>query len=276
MGETAKVVAVINQKGGVGKTTIAHNLSAAFVARGQRVLVIDLDSQGHLTRGLGLWHLFEREGAPSLYHSLADRKKQFPLTDVVQEHPIEKFSVIPSNFEMALADRDLNQQRDREHKLRHIMEPLLSAYDWIILDTPPYLTPTSDNAINASRRLLIPVEADGKSLGGLELQLNQIEGIEIELNIYIGILAIVPNRVEDNRESADMLTLLRSNFPHVAPFDLRKRTLLAQAWTARRSIYTFEPRGSSQERVRNELVAIYDALADLVTARYAEEDARGR
>jgi chromosome partitioning protein len=276
MGETAKVVAVINQKGGVGKTTIAHNLSAAFVARGQRVLVIDLDSQGHLTRGLGLWHLFEREGAPSLYHSLADRKKQFPLKDVVQEHPIEKFSVIPSNFEMALADRDLNQQRDREHKLRHIMEPLLSAYDWIILDTPPYLTPTSDNAINASRRLLIPVEADGKSLGGLELQLNQIEGIEIELNIYIGILAIVPNRVEDNRESADMLTLLRSNFPHVAPFDLRKRTLLAQAWTARRSIYTFEPRGSSQERVRNELVAIYDALADLVTARYAEEDARGR
>ena len=149
-------------------------------------------------------------------------------------------------------------------------------YDWVILDTPPYLTPTSDNAINASRRLLIPVEADGKSLGGLELQLNQIEGIEIELSIYIAILAIVPNRVEDTRESADMLTLLRSNFPYVAPFDLRKRTLLAQAWTARRSIYTFEPRGSSQERTRTELVAAYDALADLVTSRYAEEDARVR
>ncbi len=62
MREKARVVAVINQKGGVGKTTIAHNLSAAFVARGQRVLVIDLDSQGHLTRGLGLWHLYEKEG----------------------------------------------------------------------------------------------------------------------------------------------------------------------------------------------------------------------
>jgi cellulose biosynthesis protein BcsQ len=88
MGEKAKVVAIINQKGGVGKTTIAHNLSAAFVARGQRVLVIDLDSQGHLTRGLGLWHLFEREGAPSLYHSLADRKKQYPLAGAIQEHSI--------------------------------------------------------------------------------------------------------------------------------------------------------------------------------------------
>ena len=276
MAGKAKVVAVINQKGGVGKTTIAHNLSAAFVARGNRVLVIDLDSQGHLTRGLGLWHLFEKEGAPSLFHSLADRKKQYPLADAIQEHPIEKFSVVPSNFEMALADRELNQQRDREHKLRHVMEPILENYDWVFLDTPPYLTPTSDNAINASRRLLIPVEADGKSLGGLELQLNQIEGIEIELSIYIAILAIVPNRVEDTREAADMLTLLRSNFPYVAPFDLRKRTLLAQAWTARRSIYTFEPRGSNQEKTRAELVIAYNALADLVTSRYAEEDTRVR
>lgn len=272
----ARVVAVINQKGGVGKTTIAHNLAAAFVARGARVLVIDLDSQGHLTRGLGLWHLYEREGAPSLYHSLADRRKAHPLRDAVQPHAVERFNVIPSTFEMALADRELNQQRDREHKLRHLLEPLLPKYDWVVLDTPPYLTPTSDNAINASRRLLIPVEADGKSLGGLELQLNQIEGIEIELHIYIAILAIVPNRVEDTRESTEMLTLLRSNFPHVAPFDLRKRTMLAQAWTARRSVYTFEPRGSNQERTRNELVIAYNALADLVTSRYAEEDDRDR
>src|SRR5947209_6626988 len=125
-------IAIANQKGGVGKTTLTINLAAALAKAGYRVLLADLDPQGHATEGIGMQEAY-LEAAVTLYDALTTTK-QMHAHDLVHASDHELFAVIPASYKMMLAEQTLYMTRNREHKLRGILAQLEGEYDYILLD----------------------------------------------------------------------------------------------------------------------------------------------
>jgi chromosome partitioning protein len=265
------VVAICNQKGGVGKTTVTINLGAAFADLGHRVLLIDLDPQGHLTEGTGLRDYYDRDDV-SLYEQLVNGKGQ--ITDLIIQPAHEALLVMPTNYQMMLAEQSLFMARNREHKLKQMVASLPRAFDWILLDYPPTLGNLTDNALNAAQSVVIPVQAESTSLRALDLLFDQIESIEQGLGIHIETLAVVPNLVQDSSMSKQTLKELRAHVPNVTPFELRKRVILQSAWDEGRSIFKYESNKPDQLRAKREVVEDYLALARFVQERIEERDKR--
>jgi chromosome partitioning protein len=262
------VVAVCNQKGGVGKTTVTINLGGALAELGYRVLLIDLDPQGHLTEGVGLRSYYEREDVSLFGHLVHGQAK---IGDLIVRPPHDEFSVIPTNFQMMLAEQALFMSRNREHKLRGILAKLETPFDWILLDCPPTLGNLTDNALNAAQKVVIPVQAESTSIRALELLFDQIESIEHGLNIHIATLAIVPNLVQDSSMSRRTLEDLRAEIPNVTPFELRKRVILQNAWDEGRSIFHYEASKPDQVKAKREVVEDYLQLAHFICEQVKPE-----
>jgi chromosome partitioning protein len=230
------IAAVCNQKGGVGKTALTINLGAALADEGKKVCLIDLDPQGHLTEGVGMKHLYLQEGN-NLYKVLTNYKDD--TQKLIHHVPHEKFDIIPSNYEMMLAEQTLFMTRNREHKLRALLSEIIG-YDWILIDCPPNLGNLTDNALNASRLVIIPIQAETTSVRALDLLFDQIESIEQGLKIKISILAVVPNLVQDSALSRRILEELRQSIPTLTPFEIKKRVVLQEAYDQGRSIFSFK------------------------------------
>ncbi len=143
-------IAICNQKGGVGKTTLTINLGAALADLGQRVLLVDLDPQGHLTEGVGLQEAY-LDSPTTLYDALIS-KEPVQLTSLIQPQTTypEPIAVIPSSFQLMLAEQSLYLARNREHKLKNLLAQLDNQYDYVLIDRPPVLGNLTDNALNAS------------------------------------------------------------------------------------------------------------------------------
>ena len=261
------IAAVCNQKGGVGKTALTINLGAAFAEEGKKVCLIDLDPQGHLTEGVGMKQLYLQEGG-NLYKALTDHKDE--VRRLIHDVPHEKFDVIPSNYEMMLAEQTLFMTRNREHKLRALLSDI-TGYDWVLIDCPPNLGNLTDNALNAARLVIIPIQAETTSVRALDLLFDQIESIEQGLKIKIEILSVVPNLVQDSALSRRILEELRRSIPALTPFEIKKRVVLQEAYDKGRSIFSFEPPTSSKADDCHELRHIYTRLADFISARTTQE-----
>src|SRR3954471_1035253 len=223
------IIAVCNQKGGVGKTTLTINLGAALADRGLKVLLIDLDPQGHLTEGVGMHDQYLREEA-SLYDCLVDTKKKVRLADLIQSHTRETYAVVPASYQLMLVEQALYMARNREHKLRALLGELDGQFDWVLIDCPPALGNLTDNALNAARQVVVPIQAEATSIRALELLFDQIESLERGLSVHIDILAVVPNLVQDSAMSKRILAEMRRSIPNVIPFELRKRVFVQAAW----------------------------------------------
>lgn len=270
-----EIIAVGNQKGGVGKTTLTINLGAALADHGERVLLIDLDPQGHLTEGVGMQELY-LNATSTLYTGLVGGKSGSKLTDLIHQHPREPFAVIPSSYELMLAEQALYMARNREHKLKALLQPLADAYDWVLIDCPPVLGNLTDNALNAARQVIIPIQAEATSVRALELLFDQIESVERGLNIHVEVLAVVPNLVQDSVMAKRILADLRASIPSMTPFELRKRVMLQMAWSAGQSIFAYQPASHADERIKRELMDIYRLLAEFVMQRTREGDSHGQ
>ena len=257
----AHIIADINQKGGVGKTTIAINLAAALGRNGASVLLIDLDPQGHLTEGVGLKELYEDAGT-SLYQGLT--KTGISLGELVKSVPHEVYDLIPSNYQMMLAESSLVNARGREYKLTNLLEGLGDLYDWVIIDSPPNLGVLTDNAITAARQLVVPVQAEQTSVRAMELLSDQIAAIEQELKFKVEILAVVPNLVQDSRLARRILGDIRTFLPMTVDFAFPKRVILQEAYEQGRSMFTYEPTDRSKKEDAAELKELYIRLATLV------------
>jgi chromosome partitioning protein len=257
-------IAICNQKGGVGKTTLTINLGAALADLGRRVLLLDLDPQGHLTEGVGLQECY-LEARPTLYDALTS-KEAVPLGTLIQRptKTREPLAVIPATYQLMLAEQALYMTRNREHKLKTLLAQLDDQFDYVLIDCPPVLGNLTDNALNAARRVLIPIQAEATSVRALELLFDQIESVERGLNIEIQVLGVVPNMVQDSAMAKKILHELRQSVPMLAPFELRKRVILQAAWAAGRSIFAYQPHSAADEKTKREVIELYRELARFV------------
>ena len=148
----AKIIAIANQKGGVGKTTTAVNLSASLAVEGKRVLLLDLDPQGNATSGLGI---NKDEITQGVYEMLVD---DVAITDIIEESVIDTLYIAPTTIDLAGAEVDLVSMDDKGYILKHAITPVVANYDYIIIDCPPSLGMLTINALTAANSVLIPIQ----------------------------------------------------------------------------------------------------------------------
>jgi chromosome partitioning protein len=173
------VISIANQKGGVGKSTTAINLSAALALKGKRVLLIDMDPQGATTVGLGL-----REASPTIYNVIVD---EADIEDAIIPTEIEGLDLIPSNIALSGAEIELSSQIGREYILRNKLAKIKDNYDYVIIDTPPSLGILTMNSLVASDEVIIPIQAEYYALEGIGLLLKAIKLVRERLGIPIEI-----------------------------------------------------------------------------------------
>ena len=176
----AKILAVTNQKGGVGKTTTAVNLSACLADLGQRVLMIDLDPQGNATTGSGV---VKREALPTVYQILIGRA-------TLVEARIRTdfgFDILPANRELAGAEVDLIEMDGREYRLRDALAPVLDDYDFILMDCPPALNMLTVNGLVAADAVIIPMQCEYYALEGLTDLVATLKKVRANLNAKLEI-----------------------------------------------------------------------------------------
>lgn len=168
----SKIIALSNQKGGVGKTTTTVNLGACLADQGKKVLIIDLDAQGNASSGLGI----QREQLEKdLYDCLIDNE---PLQKIIQLTSHDHLWIAPSTVQLAGAEVELANQKGREERLKKVLQPQVMQYDYILIDCPPSLGHLTINAFTASDTVLIPVQCEYYALEGLSQLLNTIRLVQ--------------------------------------------------------------------------------------------------
>ncbi len=172
----AKVIAVVNQKGGVGKTTTAVNLSACIGTLKKKVLLIDFDPQGNATSGTGV----EKD---NISHSIYDVLiNDCPIQEAIVETKVKNLFVCPSNIDLAGAEVELVSVKNRTELLKNAINPVRDAYDFIILDCPPSLGLLTLNAFSAADSLLVPIQCEYYALEGLSMLTKSVMSLKKELN----------------------------------------------------------------------------------------------
>ncbi len=232
-----------NQKGGVGKTTVAINVAGALSQRGHDVLFVDLDPQGNATEGLGFPEAYDAE-PPTLFDVLTDASQRDHLEDLILDH--EEMSVIPSNIDMTAAEPELTMSRRGSEQLALALDTLDQEFDFIIVDSPPNLGFLTDNALHATQNVLIPALAESTSKRALELLYDHIEMLELDFEEVDGEFEIrdrglVANRIETTNEAEETLQWFNSVFDDVPVWEVRKRVDLQRAFSAGESIFQYKP-----------------------------------
>ena len=181
-----KIICIANQKGGVGKTTTAINLAASLAAAEQKTLLIDCDSQGNATSGVGIDKIIISK--KNLYHSLIGK---FPLKDVIIGTQLPLLDVVPANQDLIGIEIEFVALENREKRLRNLLNTLDMAYDFVIIDCPPSLGFLTINALVASDSLIIPLQCEYFAMEGLGHLLNTVKLVKTRLNPSLGLAGIL-------------------------------------------------------------------------------------
>jgi chromosome partitioning protein len=181
----AKIYAITNQKGGVGKTTTTVNLAASLAATKRRILLIDLDPQGNATMGSGI---SKNEIEYTAYDVLT---KKADVQEVITRSVVGKYDVIPSNGDLTAAEVELLNEIGREHRLKQALKSIRDDYEFVLIDCPPSLNMLTVNALSASDGVIIPMQCEYYALEGLAALMNTVEQIRETINPKLEISGIL-------------------------------------------------------------------------------------
>ncbi|HOH98209.1 MAG TPA: AAA family ATPase [Candidatus Cloacimonadota bacterium] len=181
----AKIITIVNQKGGVGKTTTTVNLAAALAVLEKRTLLIDFDPQGNASSGVGI----DKETLNlQVYDALIGR---VPIQDTILPTTTENLFCVPGNINLTGAEIELVHEFAREHKLKEALQPILNDYDYILVDCPPSLGLLTVNAMTASTDVLVPIQCEYYALEGVSQLLTTIRLIQKNLNPSLNIIGVL-------------------------------------------------------------------------------------
>ncbi len=203
-----RIIAIVNQKGGVGKTTTAVNLGASLALLGLRVLLVDIDPQGNTTSGLGInKREIERDAYAVL---LADAT----MEDAILRTDVENLHVLPATLALAGAEIELVAALSRETRLRRALEPISERYDYILIDCPPSLGLLTLNALTAATEVVIPVQAEYYALEGLTQLMTIVERVRDALNPNLRVTGVLVTMFDGRtRLAIDVLDEVHRVFP---------------------------------------------------------------
>lgn len=180
-----RIIAIANQKGGVGKTTTAINLSASLASLGQKVLALDLDPQGNMTSGLGV----DKDQVENSVYDLIIG--QIGIEECICKEVIENLDVLPSNINLSAAEIELIGVDNKEYIIRNEMEKVRSQYDFVIIDCPPALSMLTINAMTTADSVLVPIQCEYYALEGLSQLIHTINLVQERLNPSLVIEGVV-------------------------------------------------------------------------------------
>ena len=232
-----RVMAIANQKGGVGKTTTAVNLGAGFAELGYRVLVVDLDPQGNATTGLGI---NPRNLEASVYDVMMH---DVPLDDCIEPTTLRNLFVCPATIDLAGAEIELVPAFSRELKLRRAVEQVLDDFDFVVIDCPPSLGLITINALAAASEVVVPIQCEYYALEGLGQLLRNVNLVQTNLNPRLEVSAIVLTMFDARTKLADQVaTEVRNHFgPKVCRNIVPRTVRLSEAPSFGQPIVVFDP-----------------------------------
>ena len=242
-----KRIAIVNQKGGVGKSTTAINLGAALAEYDRQILVVDIDPQGNATSGLGL---AKDEIELSIYDLLLGNTS---FKEVLQETDIPRLKVIPANIDLAGAEIELVSEISREKRLSRALDGYHKEFDYILIDCPPSLGILTLNALTAAEKVLVPIQCEYYALEGLGQLLDTIkrvrENVNPELDLEGVLLTMYDGRTNLSEQVAEEVKEYFSEniFETIIPRNVR----LSEAPSFGESIIQYQPRSSGAKAYKN-------------------------
>lgn len=236
----ARIIALVNQKGGVGKTTSTINIGAALARAGKRVLLVDLDPQGNLTVSLGIT---AHELTATLYELLKG--------DVNAPQTIIKgqYDVIPADIRLSGAELELSSQPGREMILKEALQPIQANYDYILIDCPPSLGLITLNGLTAAQEIFIPLQAEFLALNGMAQLLKTIDAVQKRLNPQLDISGIITTLYDSRKNlNKEVLEKIQQYFPDKAFKTLiRDNVALAEAPSFGKDIFEYRADSNGAE-----------------------------
>jgi chromosome partitioning protein len=244
---TAQVFAVVNQKGGVGKSTTAVNLAASLGEAGSKVLLVDLDPQGNATSGFGL-NKNERELC--VYNALLG---DTDIAEIIEPVQISGVFVVPATIQLAGAEIELVSAMSRENRLKTILASVLEDFDYIIIDCPPSLGLLTINALTAASGLVIPIQCEYYALEGLSKLLDSVRLVKAHLNPNLEIFGVVMTMYDSRTKLANQVVGEVKDFFGERVFDtLIPRTVrLSEAPSFGQPITLYDAGGKGAEAYRS-------------------------
>ncbi len=242
-----KIISVINQKGGVGKTTTAVNLGAYLSHLGKKVLLVDVDPQANASSGLGIDHRKIEKGVYELLLS------HCTASEAILKTNHDDYYIIPSSISLSGASVELVELENREFRLQNALKEVKDFFDYIIIDSPPSLGLLTINSLTASDKILIPIQSEYYALEGLGQLLETISLIQNNLKPDLGILGVVITMFDKrNRLSSLVKDELYKYFPNKIFKSIIPRSVrLAEAPSYGLSILKYEPKSSGAKAYEN-------------------------